>query len=282
MIIMDDSEETPIKMTEILVALDHSRHSRAALETAAAIAKLMEAKIHGLFVHDDRWLRISKLPSISEIDELTGRISPIDRVAVEKEIRKLEKTIKEYFEIISKQHQLTHRWSTVKGVVTEKILEAAEDCDMITIGSRGRSYSKTRKLGTTAATIIRSADKPILILQKRHNLGYPAIAIFDGSKRSVSGLRIADEIAERNETHLTIIDLSEAFPSSEESRKLVERFKKNAKILKLNQPNMGRFLYLINKLRGGLLVLPKNDRFINRTTLEHILESADCPVLFAN
>lgn len=279
---MTDSEETSIKMTEILVALDHSSHSRAALESAAFIAQLMEAKIHGLFVHDNQWLRISKLSSLSEIDVLTGSISPMGREALEREIQKLEKSIKKHFEIITRQHQLPHRWSTKKGEVADKVLEAAENCDIITIGSKGRSYSKTKKLGSTAATIIRSANKPILILQKRHNLNYPPIAIFDGSKKSISGLKIAEQIARRNETHLTVIDLSKAFPSTEKTGQALTSLKKNTKILQLNQPNMGRFLFMINKLQAGLLILPKNERFTRINTIEHILDSADCPVLLIN
>lgn len=279
---MTDSEDTSIKMTEILVALDHSSHSRAALESAAFIAELMEAKIHGLFVHDNQWLRISKLSSLSEIDVLTGSISPMGREALEREIQKLEKSIKKHFEIITRQHQLPHRWSTKKGEVADKVLEAAENCDIITIGSKGRSYSKTKKLGSTAATIIRSANKPILILQKRHNLNYPPIAIFDGSKKSISGLKIAEQIARRNETHLTVIDLSKAFPSTEKTGQALTGLKKDTKILQLNQPNMGRFLFMINKLQAGLLILPKNERFTRINTIEHILDSADCPVLLIN
>lgn len=280
---MDDSEENSIKMSEILVALDHSQYSRAALESAAAIAELMEAKIHGLFVHDDQWLRISKLPSLSEIDVLTGRISPMGREGVEKQIRYLEKAIREHFELISRQHQLTHAWSTVKGSVAEKVLEMAKDADIITIGSKGRSYSKSRKLGRTAMAIIRASEKPVMILQNRNKPGSPPVAVFDGSRKSASGIKIASGIAEKNHTILTVIDLSEAFPSGdnerEEEKRLPEISGVDVNVLKLSQPNMGRFLFLINKLHGGLLVLPKNQRFINRTALEHILESADCPVL---
>lgn len=279
---MDDSDETSIKMTEILVALDHSRHSRAALKSAASIAKLMEAKIHGLFVHDDQWLRLSRLPALAEIDELTGRISPIGRESVEKEIRELEKAIKEHFEFISRQHQLSYRWSTEKGAVTEKVLEAAKDCDIITIGSKGRSYSKTGKLGSTAAEIIRAADKPVLILQQRHNLGHPPVAVFDGSKKSVSGITIASDMARKYDSRLTVIDVSNAIQSAEYSRSVLDEIETEIEVLTLEKPDMGGFLFMINKLRGGLLILPKNKRFTKRNVMEHILESADCPVLLAN
>lgn len=281
---MTDSVETPIKMTEILVALDHSSHSRAALESAAFIAQLMEARIHGLFVHDKQWLRISKLPSLSEIDELTGQISPMGRESVEKEIRELEKAIKEHFELISRQHELNHRWSTLKGAVTEKVLEAAKDCDIITIGSKGRSYLKPTKLGSTAASIIRQADKPVLILKKSHQPGDPPAAVFDGSKQSLSGVKIAVELAKKHDSRPVVIDLSSAFTSTEYGKTDLTDLNKintDLEILTLEKPDMGRFLFLLSRLRFGLLILPKNDRFIKRNSLEHILESADCPILLA-
>lgn len=278
---MDDSDEKSIKMTDILVALDHSHQSRAALETAAAIAKLMEAKIHGLFVHDDQWLRISKLPSLSEIDELTGRISPIGRESMEKQIRYLETTIKEHFELISRRYQLSYTWRTEKGSVAKKVLEAAKDSDIIIIGSKGRSY-KRGKLGSSAVAIIRTANKPILILQKRINPGYPPIAIFDGSDKSVSGIKIGSEIAKRNNSNLTVIDMSETFQYNENDERRLDDMGENVKLLKINQPNMGRLLFMLHKLRGGLLILPKNKRFTKSGTIARILDSADCPVLIAH
>lgn len=278
---MDDSEETSAKMLKILVALDHSPQSRAALASAVSMAKILEGKVHGLFVHDARWLQISTLSSLSEIDELTGKISSLNSESVKKEIREMEKIIKEHFERISRQHELAHSWSSVKGVVAQKILEEAEHSDIITIGSRGRSYSNKQKLGSTAFEIIRRADIPVLILQKEQNFVYPPVAIFDGSERSVSGIELAFEIADKNGTPLFIIDLSTAFPSDEAKIALPKHLEAEARILKLDQPNMGKFLFMINKLRAGLLVLPKNERFTGRRTMEYILQSADCPVLLA-
>lgn len=278
---MSDSEETSAKMLEILVALDHSPQSRAALASAVSIAKILEGKVHGLFVHDAQWLQISTFSSLSEIDELTGKITSLNSGAVKKEIRELEKRIKEHFELISRQHELAHSWSSVKGVVSQKILEEAKHSDIITIGSSGRSYSNKQKLGSTALEIIRRADIPVLILQKEQNFVYPPVAIFDGSERSVSGIELAFEIADKNETPMVIIDLSTAFPSDEAKIAIPKQLEAEARFLKLDQPNMGKFLFLINKLRTGLLVLPKNERFTGRRTMEYILQSADCPVLLA-
>lgn len=283
---MTDSDDNSKKLKEILVALDHSYHSRTALRSAAVIAQLLEARIHGIFVRDAKWLRLSELTSLVEIDALTGRMSSVGRKSIEREIRSLEKSIREHFEFVSRQHELSHAWSSAKGVVGEKILEAAEESDIITIGTRGRSYSKSRskKLGSTALTVLQEADKPVLILQESYSPERPPVVVFDGSKQSVSGLSFVYEMAAKNESSLAVIDISEAFPSGDSKHNLDEelKYKNDAQIVTLNQPDMGRFLFLVNRLRGGILVLPKNERFTKRNVLERILDSAESPVLLTN
>lgn len=280
---MNDSVDNSEKLKEILVALDHSYHSRTALETAAVIAQLLQARIHGIFVQDDKWLRLSELPSLVEVDELTGRISSVGQKSIEQEIRSLERTIRGHFELISRQHELSHTWSSVKGVVAEKILEVATESDIITIGTRGRSYSRSKKIGSTALTILQTAEKSVLVLQKSYTSEHSPIVVFDGSKSSVSGLSFASEIAEENETSFAVIDISEAFPSDGQKYNLDEELKNKseAEIVTLQEPNMGRFLFLVNRLHGGILILPKNKRFTKRNVLELILDSAESPVLLA-
>lgn len=281
---MTESDETSRQSKEILVALDHSHHSRAALESAAAIAQLMQAKVHGIFVHDDRWLRVSKLSSLFEIDELTGSVTPIKRNSVEQEIRSLERSIRDYFNRIVREHELSQSWSSTEGAVAEKVLEASKQADIISIGSRGRSYSRHEKIGSTALSIIQKANKPVLILQDRHTLGSSPILVFDGSEQSLSSLSIAVDIARENESRLTIIDISKAFPSNGYDKSDLRKELNNdveTQIVKLDQPDMSKFLLLVNKLRGGLLILPKNKRFTNKKVMEYILGSVTSPVLLS-
>ena len=282
---MTDSDDNSEKLKEILVALDHSYHSRTALETAAVIAQLLQARIHGIFVREDKWLRVSELPSLATVDELTGRISSVGRKSIEQEIRSLEKTIREHFELISRQHELSHTWSSAEGMVAEKILELAKDSDIITIGTRGRSYSesKSKKIGSTALKIIQTSEKPVLVLQKSYTPERSPIVVFDGSKRSAYGLSIASDMASENETSMAVIDISEAFPPEEQKQTLDNnlRDKYNAQVVTLKQPDMGQFLFLVSKLKGGIVILPKTKRFTKRNVLEHLIECAESPVLFA-
>ncbi len=84
--------------------------------------------------------------------------------------------------------------------------------------------------------------------------------------------------------YMAVIDISEAFPSEDHRKNLDEVLNSNndVQIVTLNQPDMGRLLFLVNRLYGGILILPKNKRFTKRNVLELIIDSAESPVLFAS
>ncbi|MGB7837261.1 MAG: universal stress protein, partial [Terrimicrobiaceae bacterium] len=56
-----------MNIRRILVALDASAHSRAALEAACELALGLDAELSGLFVEDINLLRLAQLPFASEI-----------------------------------------------------------------------------------------------------------------------------------------------------------------------------------------------------------------------
>lgn len=279
---MDDDKKT-ISITKILVALDSSQHSRAALELAAIIAKLMEANLQGLFVHDAQWLRISRLPTAFEVNERTGEVTPIAQDSIEKQIKLLEQKIKEHFELISEQNKLKHTWTSVQGAVRDKVLEAARDADLVTIGKVGRSFYKSGKLGSTAKAVIQETDKPVLILQEGFRFMDKIITVYDGTDSCLSSVKLAALLAEKNNNKLLVIDLTHGTSgASETEKKLVQMLDDSLPdfdILTLKEPNIGKFLFLLNRMNGGLLVIPKTERFTKNSTIERILEAVQSPVL---
>ncbi|MGD9028912.1 MAG: universal stress protein, partial [Anaerolineae bacterium] len=61
----EQDEELTIR--RILIALDASSHSIAALRAAARLASSLEAELHGLFVEDINLLRAAGLPMAREL-----------------------------------------------------------------------------------------------------------------------------------------------------------------------------------------------------------------------
>ena len=281
---MTEADETTKTLKTILVALDHSNYSRAALELAATLAELFEADIHGLFVQDEQWQRLAKLTTLSQIDELTGRITPVGRGDVEKDIRSIERSIQNTFELISRRHRLKHKWRSVHGKVAEKVLEASRDTDIITIGSRGRSFLKTQTIGSTALSIIQQAKKPVLILRDKYHPVRSPVVIFDGSEKSESGLYVASGIAAESGTGLIVIAIPGKENNSRHNTSKIHKFISpdvHTSLITLKEPDLGQLLFLLNKHAGRLVVLPKQPRFTKRHVIEHILESVQSPLLMA-
>lgn len=277
----EDSDQ--ILFRRILVALDTSTHSLAALEAAAAMAQIMEANIKGIFVEDDDWRLLSRLSSVTEVNELTGDIKPFAEQTLEKQLKILENRIQRQLQFISRSKQIKHSWETAKGSVEEKILEAAKDTDLITIGRKGHSYGRHKKLGTTAKNIIQKSDKPVLILQEGLKLGDTIIAVYDGSRQSQRGIRLARALAEKNNGELFVLAIRNDPDAAEERNRELENSLKGASVKVnvklLGQVNLWSFMQEVSNRRAGLLMIPKDQPFVQNHSLETLLGYIRCPLL---
>lgn len=281
-----DENNNEILFRRILVAVDTSAHSRAALKAAVTLAKITKADIHGLFVREEHWSRISRLPSATAINELTGETSSLEEESLEKEIKRLQRRLRRQLKYFSLQHEINHSWKTAQGKVAEEILAAAQEADLITIGRRGRSLMRQRKLGSTAKAIIQQAEKPVLILKKGLSLDKNITAVYDTSEKSQHALKLAMALAERNEGRLSILVVSDDQQTSSQRDKTIEKLVEQSpvpvKITTLRRPDIGQFINVINHEHSGLLVIAKNQQFLQTAILETTLKYLNCPILMIN
>lgn len=271
-----------ILLHNILVAIDTSSHSRAALKAAAALAKIMEARIHGLFVQDEIWSKISRIPSSSTINELTGTIRPLKQKKLEHQIEMLEKRLRRRLETISRKNKIKHSWESVRGIVEEKILEAAEEADLITIGRRGSSFPGRRRLGSSAKAVIQKSDKPVLILKQGLELGSKITILYDASAESQRGMRLALSLAQKNDSPITILVADNNSKALKERDKELENTLEEVSISTtvklLEHTDTWSFLNSVRNLNSDLLVISKNQPVI-RDNLEIVLNNLNCPIL---
>lgn len=283
---MTDENNNDILFRRILVAVDTSAHSQAALKAAVNLAKITKADIHGLFVREEHWKKISRLPSATAINELTGETSSLEEESFEQELKKLQRRLRRQLQYMSLQYKINHSWKTTQGNVTEEILAAARDADLITIGRRGRSFMQQKKLGSTAKAVIQKADKPVLVLKKGLSLNQRITVVYDATPPSQRALKLALALAERNEGRLSILVVSDTQQTPTERDKAIEELVDQSsvpvKITTLRQPDIGQFIKVLNKEYSGLLVIAKNQQFLQPPTIETTLKYLNCPVLMLN
>lgn len=278
---MAEDTKRSVLLREILVAIDTSSHSQAALEAAIALAKTMEANIQGLFVQDELWNRITQLPSTRAVNALTGDVLPLEHEMLEDQVTLLKHRLRRKLEYLSRRNKVKHSWIFTRGKVEEKILEAAETADLITIGIRGHSLRK-KKLGSSAKAIIQKAEKPVLILKEGLRLGNTLTAVYDASKESQKGIKLALKIAKKNNSPLSIMVVDNnpevLDQRSKELQKMLGDTSVSVEIVLMDRMDLGSFLNSINQRNSGLLIIPKSQPLLSKS-FETVLNHINCPLL---
>lgn len=276
----EDSNKT-VLLREILVAIDTSTHSQAALEAAVALAKTMEANLQGLFVQDELWQKISRLPSTSTVNTLTGNVLPLESDTLEDRIRLLRNRLRRKMELMSSKNKVTYSWSSTQGKVEDKVLEASKNADLITIGLKGSS-ARRKRIGSTAKTIIQKAEKPVLILKEGLHLGTTLTVVYDASKESQKGISLALKIAERNNSSVNVLVVDNNPDALDQRNKelesLVDGASVSVNVELMENTDLGSFLNTINEQHSGLLIIPKNQPLLAKS-FETILHHINCPLL---
>lgn len=281
---MAEEAKKTIFLREILVAIDTSTHSHAALEAAVALAKTMEANIQGLFVEDELWNKITNLPSTRAVNALTGDVLPLENDTLEHQVAILRNRLRRKLEKMSSRNRVKYSWSSARGNVENKILEASKNADLITIGLKGQS-ARRKNLGSSAKMIIQKAEKPVLILKEGLHLGTTLTAVYDASKESQKGIRLALKIAEKNKSSLKVLVVDNNPDAVDQRNKELEKILENTEVSVqvelMNSTDLGSFLNSINEQRSGLLIIPKSQPLLAKS-FETVLLHINCPLLMVN
>lgn len=279
------------EIRRILVALDASPLSRAALEVAADLAARYQAELLGLYVEDINLIRLAELPFVREISAISGRLSEIDRLLMERQLRAHARFVERLLaEAATRTRpargggagEATLRWSfrTVRGAIASELLSAARDSDLILLGKSG--WSRSRGLGSTARAL--AAQSPILafILHQIPHPGRPVMVAYDGSPVSRVGLTAARLIS-GEASELNVLILAEDIQTAQRLKAEVEEhfagedLKVNFRwVSALDAETIDQTAAMAG---CEVLVLPAESRLLDREALLTILNESKCSVL---
>lgn len=199
-----NQHETSLSIRRILVALDASPHSLAALDAAVDLAARMKAELSGVFVEDVDLLRLADAPKAQEIAYPAARGTPLTRAIMERRLRAQSEQIRDALRAAA--HRARVRWSfrTVRGRVTSALREAAGENDILAIGRLGWSMGPRLRIGSTAFELATSRV-PLLLTSRRGGLaGLRLLVYYDGSPASKKALLVAAHLAKSGAKGITI------------------------------------------------------------------------------
>lgn len=143
---------------KIVVGVDGSRHAAAALQWAAAEAKLRSATLE--VVHAWTFVPVAT-PADSGLVPMawTDNVELLDvtRQAAE------EAAVAQVAAVLGPDHAASI--SVVEGGAAESLIAAAADADLLVVGNRGRGNLAAALLGSTSAKVADEAACPVVVVR---------------------------------------------------------------------------------------------------------------------
>jgi nucleotide-binding universal stress UspA family protein len=196
---------TTSRLRRILVALDASPHSHAALEEAAALAVPLQAELAGVFVLDAELLRLSALPVATETGLTSAQRRTMDPESMERALRMQAERARKSLEDTARQHRLEASFRLLRGNVLVELLRAAQDTDLLAMGLLGQMNVNPSRLGSTVRGVARQATCSLLLLRPDVRKGSAVIVVYGRSPHADSALAIASQLAAQRNSPLVVL-----------------------------------------------------------------------------
>lgn len=276
---MNEQEEGTIQ--RIVVALDASGHSLAALEAAADLASSLEAELHGLFVEDVNLLRVAGLPMARELQFPFARHARMDPGTMRRQLRAQARQARRAISSICKQRKIEWTFRVVRGTVSSEVLEAATSADLLCVGKASRPVLNRQRTGSTARAAAIKAGRTVLLISQGTPIKSPAVIAHDGSSHADRALPLACQLARVTGGLLWILISDDpARPSEELEARLTKRLEGEDLVVryrKLTGSGVTALIWSVETAGGGILVLSRAS--FEQEEITRLLDELRCPLL---
>lgn len=274
--------EASSPLQRILVALDASPHSQAALDAAVRLAMAFEAEVKGLFVEDETVLRTAQLPFAEEVRAYTTSPKELTDQRMQRQLRYQAEYAERTLQRAAERTEVAYTFEVVQGDVTRELLEATAEVDLLVLGKTSTASSR-RQLGSTSRTALTDAPAPVLVLQEALPPQRPVLVYYDGCDAAQAALNVTAQLSRRSGPRpVTVLlpadDTAETDRLRDEVRSQYAPAKAPLSVHVLT-PAESRRLSAFARREGGLVILPAGCAPLSHVPLRQFLYEIDRPVL---
>lgn len=275
--------EEELTIRRILVALDASTHSLAALQAAADLAARLQAELLGLFVEDENLLHLAGLPFAHELQSPAATRRPMSSERMAQDLHLQAQQARRALAAAAERAQVRWSFQIVRGQVTPAVLQAALEVDLLALGRVSRPLSRRRKLGSTARAATAETKRAVLLMQHGGNLSYPVLVTYDGTPAGRQALLAAGQLARAGGDHLNVLLLGDSADTlrqlQEEADAWLARRGLAGRYLWLPEARVESLITLVQKAGPCVLVLGGENPLLAADSIQTLLDQTDCPVL---
>lgn len=271
------------KIDRIVVALDSSPASQAALEAAVELALGFKARLVGLFVEDINLVRLAEISFTQEVGLFSGASRRLEVQYIERQFRSQARQARQALERLAHNTDLEWTFQVVRGNIATELLAAASEADLIILGKVGWSPLGRKRLGSTVRAVLSEGAQLTLVLQHGIRLGMPVLLVYDGSVAAQKGLVIATEFVEDEQRQVTVLVLGEDGEATQSYEQEAMAWLKSrgieADYLRQVGLDAEKVAHTVQEVGCHLLILPGDESLLNVPSLMVLLEELECPAL---
>jgi len=279
---VDESEQEFI-IRRILVDLDASTHSLAALEAAAGLAASLGAELIGLFVEDENLVHLAGLPFAHEVRSPSASRRRMSSDQMEAQLHLQASQARRAMADAAGRAQAKWRFETVRGQVTASVLAAALEADMLAMGRISRPLSRRSRLGSTAREASLRTKGPVLLMPQGSDLSYPVLVTYDGTAAARQALMTATQMAKAGGDNLSVLLIGDSAEKVQVLREAVASqlaaFNIATTYHWLPQATVEKLAEVIHAAEDCVLVLGGDNPLLEAEAIQDLLDETDCPVL---
>ena len=256
----------------ILVALDDSPRSAAALAAAASLAAEFDAELAGLFIEDLNLQHLAGLPFAREFSLLSGVGRPFSRGDVEQTWRQEADTLQR--QLAAEAERLSLRWSfrVARGRVAAEVHTQAQAFDLVVLGKR---------TGIDIVSVARTAVTSVAAYPRAG----PILVLFEDVSTSAQSLELGAALARRNAADLVLLisaGSEDAFRSAcDQAQAALNTHAMSGRCSWLPAVEGAGLAAVVQRESAACLVLAKRDRFLKQAGFEQLLDQIECPTVLA-
>ena len=277
---MTDSERIHT-IRRILVALDASSRSLAAVEAAVELAARLEAELSGLFVEDVELLRLAECPGARELLYPLAKESPLSRATMESRWKAQSEQARRALGVAAERSQVPWTFRTVRGRVTPEILAAAAEADLLAIGTIGWSFGV--RLGSTAIEVVTSAIPVLLVSEQGLPPDVKLVVYYDGTAAARRSFAAAEQLAQPGTNGITVLlaaaDRDRASAMRDEINALIKDKDIEVRYREIDPQDEMSLFRALKAERPGSLVLGGRELLKKLQALGPLQREIDMPLL---
>lgn len=183
------------KLQRILLPVDLSRDSLAALHIAFDLAAALGAEVSGLFVEDERLVAAGSLPFAREVGSFSGVRRQISSADIEHRFRGVADNARVALVKAGRHRRVRSCFRVARGDVPGQILTASREADMVVLGKAGWSAAAFHKPGSTCLSILSETRIPVLVVERGATFSPPILAVHDDTAEGLRAVEVARNLS---------------------------------------------------------------------------------------